>query len=98
MRSLVPESIGGVDVVIRRIDLPQKELSALANSIAEKGGVALVAGAGETARVVLASGDSRGSMPGRSSGRSAACSEGKVAASRPWPRAEARGSTSWTLH
>jgi alanyl-tRNA synthetase len=59
MRSLVPESIGGVEVVIRRIDLPQKELSSLASSVAGKGGVALVAGAGETARVVLASGNSR---------------------------------------
>ena len=59
MRSLVAESIGGVSVVVRRIDLPQKELSALASSVAEKGGVALIAGAGETARVVLASGDSR---------------------------------------
>jgi alanyl-tRNA synthetase len=59
IRSLVPESIVGVDVVIRRIDLPQKELAALASSVAEKGGVALIAGAGETARVVLASGNSR---------------------------------------
>jgi alanyl-tRNA synthetase len=59
IRSLTPESIGGVDVVIRRIDLPQKELSALATSVAEKGGVALIAGAGDTARVVLASGNSR---------------------------------------
>jgi len=59
MRSLVPESIGGVDVVIRRIDLPQKELALLASSVAGKGGVALVAGAGETARVVLASGNPR---------------------------------------
>ncbi|MGA2122190.1 MAG: alanine--tRNA ligase [Methanoregula sp.] len=59
IRSLVAESIGGIDVVVRRIDLPQKELSALASSVAEKGGVALIAGAGETARVVLASGDSR---------------------------------------
>jgi alanyl-tRNA synthetase len=59
MRSLVPESIGGVEVVIRRIDLPQKELSALATSVAGKGGVALIAGAGDTARVVLASGDAR---------------------------------------
>ena len=59
IRSLVAESIGGVSVVVRRIDLPQKELSALAGSVAEKGGVALIAGAGETARVVLASGDSR---------------------------------------
>jgi alanyl-tRNA synthetase len=59
MHALVSESVGGVDVVIRRIDLPQKELSALATSVAGKGGVALIAGAGDTARVVLASGDPR---------------------------------------
>jgi len=57
MQSLVPESIKGIAVIVRRIDLPQKELSAIAASIAEKGGVALIAGAGETARVVLASGN-----------------------------------------
>ncbi len=57
--SLVAESIGGIAVVVRRIDLPQKELALLAGSVAEKGGVALIAGAGEAARVVLASGDSR---------------------------------------
>ena len=59
MRSLVAESFGGVPVVIRQIDLPQKELSLLATSVSEKGGVALLAGGGETVRVVLASGDSR---------------------------------------
>jgi len=57
MQSLVPESINGIDVIVGRIDLPQKELSAIAASVAEKGGVALIAGAGETARVVLASGN-----------------------------------------
>jgi alanyl-tRNA synthetase len=57
MRALIAESIGGINVVVKRIDLPQKELSALASSVAEKGGVALIAGAGETARVVLASGN-----------------------------------------
>jgi alanyl-tRNA synthetase len=59
MRSLVAETMEGVPVVVRRIDLPQKELSLLATSISEKGGVALLAGAGESVRVVLASGDSR---------------------------------------
>ena len=59
MQSLVAEPVGGVSVVVRRIDLPQKELSAIATSVAEKGGVALLAGAGETVRVVLASGDPR---------------------------------------
>jgi len=57
MQSLVAEPVGGIDVVVRRIDLPQKELSAIAASVAEKGGVALIAGAGDTARVVLASGN-----------------------------------------
>lgn len=37
----------------------RKRLSAIATSVAEKGGVALLAGAGETVRVVLASGDPR---------------------------------------
>src|SRR5208337_2457339 len=59
MQSLVAEPVGGVSVVVRRIDLPQKELSAIATSVAEKGGVALLAGAGETVWVVLASGDPR---------------------------------------
>jgi alanyl-tRNA synthetase len=59
MQSLTSESIGGVSVVIKRIDLPQKELSALATTISEKGGVALLAGLGETVRVVIASGDPR---------------------------------------
>jgi alanyl-tRNA synthetase len=59
MRSLVAEKIGDISVVVKRIDLPQKELSLLATSVSEKGGVALLAGAGESVRVVLASGDSR---------------------------------------
>jgi alanyl-tRNA synthetase len=59
MQTIVAESISGVSVVIRRIDLPAKELAALATSISEKGGVALIAGAGDTVRVVLTSGDSR---------------------------------------
>jgi alanyl-tRNA synthetase len=59
MQTLVAESIRGVAVVIRRIDLPAKELAALATSISDKGGVALIAGTGDTVRVVLASGDPR---------------------------------------
>ncbi len=55
--SLVAENISGTPVVIKRIDLPAWELSTLATSIAEKGGVALLGGAGETARIVLASGN-----------------------------------------
>ena len=59
METIVAESISGVAVVIRRIDLPAKELAALATSISDKGGVALIAGAGDTVRVVLTSGDPR---------------------------------------
>jgi len=59
IQTLVPESIGGIPIVVRRIDLPAKDLSAIAGSIAEKGGVALLAGSGESVRVVLASGDPR---------------------------------------
>jgi alanyl-tRNA synthetase len=59
MQSLVAESMKGIPVVIKRIDLPQKELAQLASSVSEKGGVALLAGAGDTVRVVLASGEPR---------------------------------------
>ncbi len=59
MRTIVAETIGGIPVVVKRIDLPQKELSAIASSISGRGGVALLAGSGESVRVVLASGDSR---------------------------------------
>jgi len=59
MRTLVAEQVGTIPIVVKRIDLPQKELTLLATSISEKGGVALLAGAGESVRVVLASGDSR---------------------------------------
>jgi alanyl-tRNA synthetase len=59
MRTLVAEQVGTIPVVVKRIDLPQKELALLATSISEKGGVALLAGSGESVRVVLASGDSR---------------------------------------
>jgi alanyl-tRNA synthetase len=59
MQTIVAESIRGVAVVIRRLDLPAKELAELATSISDKGGVALIAGAGDTVRVVLTSGDSR---------------------------------------
>jgi alanyl-tRNA synthetase len=59
IQSMVAESIGGVSVIVKRIDLPPRELAALAGAISLKGGVALLAGGGEIARVVLGSGDSR---------------------------------------
>jgi alanyl-tRNA synthetase len=59
MQTLVTESIGGIPVVVKRIDLPAKELALLATSVSEKGGAALLAGSGDSVRVVLASGDKR---------------------------------------
>jgi alanyl-tRNA synthetase len=56
MKGMISEKIGGVPVVIRRLDLSPRELSLLAAAVSEKGGVALLAGSGETVRVVLASG------------------------------------------
>lgn len=58
-RTLELETAGSTRVVVKRIDLPQKELAAIAQTVAGNGGVALIAGAGETARVVLASGSPR---------------------------------------
>ena len=59
MQSMVAESIGGVSVMVKRLDLPSRELAALAGAISAKGGVALLAGGGDSARVVLGSGDPR---------------------------------------
>jgi alanyl-tRNA synthetase len=59
MRSVVAESVGGVPVVVRRLDLPARELSAIATNISAKGGIALLAGGGESARVVLTSGNGK---------------------------------------
>ena len=59
MQAIVPESICGVEVVIRRLDLPARDLAEIATSISDKGGVALIAGTNDTVRVVLTSGDSR---------------------------------------
>ena len=59
VQSIESETIGGIPVVVRRIDLPAKDLSAIAGSVSERGGVALLAGAGESVRVVLTSGDPR---------------------------------------
>jgi alanyl-tRNA synthetase len=59
MQNLVAESIGEVSVVVKRLDLPSRELATLASAISAKGGVALLGGGGERARVVLGSGDPR---------------------------------------
>lgn len=59
MQALVAETVGGIPVVVKQIALPPKELTLLAASVSEKGGIALLAGSGGSVRVVLASGDSR---------------------------------------
>jgi alanyl-tRNA synthetase len=59
IKTVQVETIGGIPVVVKRIDLAPRELSTIAASFSEKGGVALLAAAGDTARVVLASGDAR---------------------------------------
>nr|WP_320160585.1 alanine--tRNA ligase [uncultured Methanoregula sp.] len=59
MQTIAGETIGGIEVIVKRVDLPQKELSTLATGIAGRGGVALLAASGDTVRVVLASGDPR---------------------------------------
>jgi len=59
IRTVQPEIMDGISVVVKRIDLAPRELSTIATAISEKGGVALLASTGDTARVVLASGDNR---------------------------------------
>jgi alanyl-tRNA synthetase len=55
-KSAEPELVGGVPVLVRRIDLPPRDLVALAQKIAEKGGIALLAGGNGPVHVAGASG------------------------------------------
>ena len=58
MQGMVAETINGISVVIRHLDLSPRELSTIASEVASRNGIALLAGVGgETARVVLASGN-----------------------------------------
>jgi alanyl-tRNA synthetase len=54
--NLNPEMIKGLPVVVRRIDLPPRELAAIAARVSGQGGVALLASGSERASVVLMSG------------------------------------------
>jgi len=58
-QTIQPETIGGIPVIVKRVDLAPRELSTLATTLSANGGVVLLAAAGETARVVLSSGDKR---------------------------------------
>ena len=57
IKTIQPETIGGIPVVVKRIDLAPRELATIATALSEKGGVVLLATPGASARVVLASGD-----------------------------------------
>jgi len=55
-QNLAGETVDGVRVVIKQVDAAQKELVALATTIADEGGVALLVSADGNARVVATSG------------------------------------------
>jgi len=57
--SLSPEMVKDLPVVTRRIDLPVRDLAAIAATVAGRGGVALLASGSERAQVVLMSGTDR---------------------------------------
>jgi alanyl-tRNA synthetase len=57
--SAAPEIVGGVPVLVQRADLPPKELAALAQKIADQGGVALLAGGSGKVNVAAASGTAK---------------------------------------
>jgi alanyl-tRNA synthetase len=54
--SLEPEMVNGLPLVVRRIDLPARDLAIIASKVSEKGGVALLVGGSDHAHVVLMSG------------------------------------------
>ncbi|HON81099.1 MAG TPA: alanine--tRNA ligase [Methanoregulaceae archaeon] len=56
---LVPETVGGVPVVVRRIDLAPRDLASIASRVSDQGGVALLVSGIERAHVVLMSGSSK---------------------------------------
>ncbi|MDD1670817.1 MAG: DHHA1 domain-containing protein, partial [Methanomicrobiales archaeon] len=55
-KSAEPELVNGVPVLVRRIDLPPRDLVALARKIAERGGIAILAGGSGPVHVAGASG------------------------------------------
>ena len=52
-----PELVGGIPVVVKRIDLPAKDLLTIANQFSADGGVALIGGGLDRAHVVISSGN-----------------------------------------
>jgi len=57
--SAAPEIVAGIPVLVQRLDLPPKELAAMAQKIADGGGVALLAGGSGKVNVAAASGTAK---------------------------------------
>ncbi|NLV27704.1 MAG: alanine--tRNA ligase [Methanomicrobiales archaeon] len=55
-KNLETIELGGVQVLMKRLDLPNPELVKVATGLSDKGGVAILIAGGETARVVVSSG------------------------------------------
>jgi alanyl-tRNA synthetase len=56
IRQMHPEFVNGVPVMVRQIDLPPRELVAIAGKVSEQGGAALLGRGGDHAHVVMLSG------------------------------------------
>ncbi|HEU17105.1 MAG TPA: alanine--tRNA ligase [Methanolinea sp.] len=54
-----PEMVAGFPVIVRRIDLPPKDLASIAGRLSDEGGVALFAGVSDRVHVVLMSGNEK---------------------------------------
>lgn len=57
MENLTTVDYNGVSVLMKRLDLPNPELVKVATGISDTGGVAVLIAGGETARVVVSSGN-----------------------------------------
>jgi len=57
--TITPETVEGHHLIIRHIDLPPRDLAAIASRFSDQGGVALLAGVSDRVNVVLMSGNER---------------------------------------
>jgi alanyl-tRNA synthetase len=55
-KNLETVDYNGISVLVKRLDLPNPELVKVATGISDKGGIAILVAGGETARVVVSSG------------------------------------------
>jgi alanyl-tRNA synthetase len=56
LKTLRPADYNGISVLLKRLDLPNPELVKVATGISDTGGIAVLIAGGETARVVVSSG------------------------------------------